>query len=184
MGETRAALPRPASGRRGGNHRGGDAAPGPGGAVGHVGYPLKRAQHALRLAMDGALAPLDLTTPQYVVLSVLGQAEDAGEVALSGAELARRCFVTPQTMTGLVGGLEARDLVRRRPHPMHGRVLDVGMTSAGRDTLRRAHGVARVVERRMLAGRTAAEQRQFAAWLLDCSDALTPALDAKATPGR
>ena len=184
MGETRAALSRPASGRRGGHHRGGDAAPGLGGSVGDVGYPLKRAQHALRLAMDAALAPLDLTTPQYVVLSVLGRAQDAGEVALSGAELARRCFVTPQTMTGLVAGLEARDLVRRRPHATHGRVLDVGMTSAGRETLLRAHGSAGAVEQRMLAGRTVAEQRRLAAWLRDCADALTPALDAVATPGR
>ena len=184
MGETRPGIARPASGRRGGSHGGGDAARGLGGAVGDVGYPLKRAQHALRLAMDAALAPLDLTTPQYVVLSVLGRAQDVGEAALSGAELARRCFVTPQTMTGLVAGLEARDLVRRRPHPTHGRVLDVGMTSAGRDTLRRAHGAAGAVERRMLAGRTAAEQRQLAAWLRACADALTPAIGAVATPGR
>lgn len=156
---------------------------GPGGGAGDVGYPLKRAQHALRLAMDAALAPLDLSTPQYVVLSVLERAEHAGEDALSGAELARRCFVTPQTMTGLVGGLEGRALVRRRPHPTHGRVLEVGMTGAGRATLRRAHAAAGAVEDRMLAGRTAADRRQFAVWLQDCAEALAPALGADPTSG-
>lgn len=141
-------------------------------AVGDVGYALKRAQHALRLSMDAALAPLDLTTPQYVVLSVLERAAHAGEDALSGAELARRCFVTPQTMTGLVAGLEGRALVRRRAHPTHGRVLEVGMTGAGRATLRRAHAAAGAVEDRMVAGRTAAERRQLAGWLRDCAAAL------------
>jgi hypothetical protein len=58
-----------------------------------VGYQLKRAEHALRLEMDGALRDMGLTTPQYAALSVLGD-----EPGLSGAELARRCFVTPQTI--------------------------------------------------------------------------------------
>lgn len=149
-----------------------------GGVVGDVGYPLKRAQHALRLAMDAALAPLDLSTPQYVVLSVLERAGHAGEDALSGAELARRCFVTPQTMTGLVAGLEGRGLVRRRPHPTHGRVLEVGMTATGRATLGRAHAAAGAIEDRMLAGRTAAERRQLAAWLQACAEALDPPASA------
>lgn len=144
-------------------------------AVGDVGYPLKRAQHALRLAMDAALAALDLTTAPYAVLAALERAEGEGDPASSGAELARRCFVTPQTMTGLVAGLEARGLVRRRPHPTHGRVVEVAMTAAGRAALRRAHRAAATVETRMLAGRTAAERRQLAAWLRDCADALRPA---------
>ena len=36
-----------------------------------VGYELKRAQHDLRLSMDGALKELGATTPQYAALSVL-----------------------------------------------------------------------------------------------------------------
>ncbi len=183
MNKTRAARPRPApdpAGRdaaAGAHPVGGDLGAGDP-AVGDVGYALKRAQHALRLLMDAALTPLDLTTPQYVVLSVLERAAHAGEDALSGAELARRCFVTPQTMTGLVAGLEGRALVRRRAHPTHGRVLEVGMTGAGRATLRRAHAAAGAVEDRMLAGRTAAERRQLAAWLRDCAAALDVAAGA------
>ena len=44
-----------------------------------VGYQMKRAEHALRLEMDGALRGVGLTTPQYAALSVL---ED--EAGLSG----------------------------------------------------------------------------------------------------
>jgi len=72
------------------------------------GYVLKRTQLALRGAMDGALATLDLTTPQYAALSEL-----AKEQGLSNAELARRCFVTPQTMHRILGGLERDALVIR-----------------------------------------------------------------------
>src|SRR3712207_8022525 len=68
---------------------------------GRVGYELKRAQHALRSEMDGALRGVGLTTPQYAALSVL-----EGEEGISGALLARRCFVTPQTMNGILVNLE------------------------------------------------------------------------------
>jgi hypothetical protein len=36
-----------------------------GGLGSSVGYQLKRAQHALRLEMDGALRGVGLTTPRY-----------------------------------------------------------------------------------------------------------------------
>ena len=76
-----------------------------------IGYQMKRAQHALRLGMDGALREAGLTTPQYAAMAVL-----EGEV-LSGAALARRCFVTPQTMNGILVNLERRGFLLRRPHP-------------------------------------------------------------------
>ena len=91
-----------------------------------VGYQLKRAQQALRAAMDEALRPQGLTTPQYAVLTAL-----EAEAGLSGAELARRCFVTPQTMNEIVAGLEARGWVTRRRHAEHGRVLQTFLTDQG-----------------------------------------------------
>jgi DNA-binding MarR family transcriptional regulator len=93
---------------------------------GRVGYELKRAQHALRLEMDGALKKVGLTTPQYAALSVM-----EGEKGLSGASLARRCFVTPQTMNGILVNLEKAGLLERRPHPEHGRVLQAYLTGRG-----------------------------------------------------
>ena len=90
---------------------------------GRIGYELKRAQHALRLGMDGALREVGLTTPQYAALTVV-----EGEEGVSGALLARRCFVTPQTMNGVVVNLEKAGLLERRPHPEHGRVLRAYLT--------------------------------------------------------
>ena len=80
-----------------------------------IGYELKRVQHALRLAMDGEVRELGLTTPQYAALSILERDEE-----LSGAELARRCFVTPQTMNGVLTTLESAGRIERRAHPTHG----------------------------------------------------------------
>jgi DNA-binding MarR family transcriptional regulator len=78
---------------------------------------LKRAQYTLRQVMDDRLADAALTTPQYAALTALEREE-----GLSNAELARRCFVTPQTMHSIVTRLEEEGLLRRTPHPNHGRI--------------------------------------------------------------
>ena len=134
---------------------------------GTVGYELKRAQHALRLVMDGILGGMGLTTPQYSALTVL-----EGEPGISGAGLARRCFVTPQTMNGIVANLEAAGLVERRAHPEHGRVLQAYLTGEGEAVVSRAHVPVWEIEERML-GDLGEDER---AWLLralrGCADAL------------
>lgn len=134
---------------------------------GRVGYELKRAQHALRLEMDGALREVGLTTPQYAALSAV-----EGEEGLSGALLARRCFVTPQTMNGILVNLEKAGLLERRPHPEHGRVLQAYLTGNGERMLSRAHAFVETVEGRMLKGLTEDEQGRLLSVLRGCADAL------------
>jgi DNA-binding MarR family transcriptional regulator len=134
---------------------------------GRVGYELKRAQHALRVEMDGALRRVGLTTPQYAALAALEE-----ESGLSGAELARRCFVTPQTMNGVVVNLENAGLVERRPHPGHGRVLQAYLTGKGEAMVSRAHVPVGAIERRMLSGIGEEERGRLLRDLRDCADAL------------
>ena len=67
---------------------------------------IKRAQQALRNAIDPALSDLELTTAQYAALYNLRRHPGA-----SNAELARLSFVTPQTMVRIVSGLERAGLV-------------------------------------------------------------------------
>jgi DNA-binding MarR family transcriptional regulator len=133
----------------------------------HVGYLLKQAQHALRLAMDDALRQLGTTTAQYAALAVLQEAP-----GLSGAELARRCFVTPQTMNSILVSLENAGLIERRPHPIHGRILEASLTAAGRKLLARAHRAVVDIELRMLRGLDPNEQRMLAKYLQHCVGAL------------
>src|SRR5258706_9255272 len=120
-----------------------------------VGYHLKRAQQALRMAMDEGLRAQGLTTPQYAGLTHLEAAEP-----LSGAELARRCFVTAQTMNAILVGLERARLVERVPHANHGRVIEARLTKRGRAKVQGAHATVFGIEERMLCGITAGGRRR------------------------
>ena len=128
---------------------------------------MKRAQHALRLEMDGALRGVGLTPPQYAALSVL---ED--EEGISGASLARRCFVTPQTMNGILVNLEKAGFLERRAHPEHGRVLQAYLTGEGEEMLSRAHALVEAIEGRMLEDLAEGERERLLAALRGCADAL------------
>lgn len=132
-----------------------------------VGYELKRVQHFLRLEMDAALKEMGVTTPQYAALSVLAE-----EPGLSNAALARRSFVTPQTMNQILGRLEAAGLVERRPHPEHGRVLQAFLTEDGERL--RGDCATRVdaVEERMVGGLSEGERLGLLEMLRTCSVAL------------
>lgn len=131
------------------------------------GYVLKRTQLALRGAMDDALATLDLTTPQYAALSELSK-----EQGLSNAELARRCFVTPQTMHQILGGLKRDALVTRSKHPEHGRIQQVTLTPQGQELLIRAHERVNEVDTRMTRNLAQGELEQAAKVLVQCYEAL------------
>lgn len=109
-----------------------------------LGYVLKQVQHALRREMDEQLDDVDLTTPQYAALTAVER--DSG---LSNAELARRCFVTPQTMHRIVERLEDRELLERTPDPDHGRIQQIRLTDAGRERLADAHQIVDAIEERM-----------------------------------
>lgn len=143
-----------------------------------LGYALKRAQQALGLRMGAALAELGLTNAQYAALSALEV--DPG---LSNAELARRSFVTPQTMNQVVAQLERDRLVARRPHPVHGRILQTTLTEAGATTLVAAHRQVLAIEQRLASGLEPIEQAQLLTWLRRCAAALAPdGVDAGARP--
>ncbi|WP_181774561.1 MarR family winged helix-turn-helix transcriptional regulator [Amycolatopsis pittospori] len=133
-----------------------------------VGYALKRAATALRVAMETALRPLDLTVPQYSCLEVLSQ-----RPGLSNAELARAVFVTRQSMNLVLRGLQDRGLVTRPATAPQGRALPSTLTPAGRAQLQTASGLVRTVENRMLAPFSAAQQDRLLHDLAACVDAVT-----------
>jgi DNA-binding MarR family transcriptional regulator len=134
----------------------------------HPGYLLKRAQTALHAAMATALHEYGPTLAQYAVLTALDE-----EPGLSNAELARRAFVTPQTMNQVLHELEQRHWVTRRAHPGHGRILQADLTDVGRQTLRACHQAADAVEKRMLAKLSPVGRQQLATALRTCIDGLS-----------
>ena len=144
-----------------------DGAVAPVDVEGRVGYVLKQAQHALRLAMEDALRARGLTAPQYAVLSAL----DANP-GLSGAELARRSFVTPQTMNEIVVNLQVAGLIERRRSPDNRRVQQAVLTGTGRTLVRTCHAAVIAVEERMLSRLARDERDQLLGLLRRCVGAL------------
>lgn len=134
---------------------------------GQLGYLLKRAQHTLRTTMDANLSPLGLTAPQFNVLSAVDT-----EPGISNAELARGAFVTAQSMQGIVANLEKVGLIRRDPHPTHGRIQRSELTEKGRRTLAKAHRLLVDVEGKMIFGLRDEEVNALRALLRRCADNL------------
>jgi DNA-binding MarR family transcriptional regulator len=109
-----------------------------------MGYALKVAQQALRTRMQNELRPLGVTMPQYAVLAEIESNPDQ-----SNADLARRAFITPQSMQGVLANLEAAGLVERHADAAHGRRQPARLTSQGMALVGRAHAVAVRVESTM-----------------------------------
>lgn len=141
-----------------------------------VGYQLKRAQHALRIQLDNALREVGLTAPQYAALSVIEETP-----GLSGNKIARRCFVTPQTMNLILANLENTGLIVRHPHPEFGRILQAYLTPNGESRLRECHHKIFAIEERMVADFTEDQRLQLIQALKTCADALE--MDAEANSG-
>ena len=133
-----------------------------------VGYLIKRAQTVLHDAMADALGSHDLTVTQFAVLTALDE-----EPGLSNADLARRAFVTPQSMHAVLQELERLELVVRRPHPQHQRVLQAALTGAGRRTLTSAATAVDVIEEQMLRKLSNPARSRLASALSSCIDSLT-----------
>ena len=118
------------------------------------GYLVKRAQSLIHLALDQIVSKHGLGIPHYVVLSML--AETPG---LPNSELARKAFVTPQSMNEVLKQLEASGLVGRRQSPSNGRILNAQLTHAGEKKWRSVNDRVQELEERLLRGLTKEEVR-------------------------
>ncbi|MEP7762538.1 MarR family transcriptional regulator [Sanguibacter sp. 25GB23B1] len=118
-----------------------------------LGYLLKEASSALRVAMEAVLRPLGMTVTHYSCLELLAQ-----RPGLSSSELARGAFVTRQSMNVLLHTLERDGYVTRPAEARVGKVLPAQLTERGRQSLDEATAAVRSVEVRMLGGMTADEQ--------------------------
>ncbi|WP_370370868.1 MarR family winged helix-turn-helix transcriptional regulator [Catenulispora sp. GP43] len=138
--------------------------------VDRPGYLIKRAQAALHAHMARALHEHGVTLTQFAVLTALDE-----EPGLSNAELARRAFITPQSMNETLRDLEKHAWVTRSRHPTHGRILRIELTEQGRATLQACDKTVNVIEQRMLADLDAGQRRQLATALSSCIAALNAA---------
>ncbi|MEU9079295.1 MarR family winged helix-turn-helix transcriptional regulator [Kitasatospora sp. NPDC004745] len=121
-----------------------------------LGHAIKRAEQALIGEKSRVLRTVDLTVPQYVTLLLLQQSS-----GMSGAQLARECMVTPQTMTTILTNLEAKGLITREASSIHQKVLVARLTRSGRTLTRKADALARGVEQRLSDALDAGERAQL-----------------------
>jgi len=139
-------IPRPGEGKRG--------------QEGHLGYLVRQAHVAVRAAMEKALGDLDVTPPQFAVLTMIVAYPGA-----SGADLARLTFLTPQTINVIVRNLARSGAVEKSADAVHGRILRLNATARGEALLKRCRTRVMEVEGRIagLLGRE--EERIVRCWL-------------------
>lgn len=121
---------------------------------------IRRAEQALMAHHETVLRGYGLTMTQYTVLLTLSRGD-----AMSGAQLARACGVTQQSMATVLTGMENKKLIDRTPSPVHAKVMVVDLTAAGRDHLDRAYREVIVLERALTERFTPDEHQQFCEFL-------------------
>jgi len=136
------------------------------GEAGYIGYLLRQAANAQRRRMDRALATVGLTYPQFLVMTMI-----RAYPGCSNADIARLALLTPQTVHAIIVALRRNALVSRRPHPVHGRILSIELTNAGKALLARGRARALAVESALTDLTTDREEATVRRWLVDIARA-------------
>jgi DNA-binding MarR family transcriptional regulator len=108
-------------------------------------YLMKQVELAVRARLDELTRPVGLTALQYTALTVL-----EGHPDLTSAHLARRSFVTAQSMADMVTTLLDRGLIERHRDPADRRRLVIALTDQGRVLLAQLRPRVADLEREML----------------------------------
>ena len=137
-------------------------APGEGkrGEQGYLGYLLRQAHAAVRLKMERALADLGVTSPQFAVLTMLN-----AYPGLSGADVARLTFLTPQTVGVIIRNLGRDGAIVMTPHPVHGRIQQWTLTPRGATLLKACRERVIDLEKRLAGGLDAKAEASIRRWL-------------------
>lgn len=131
------------------------------GEDGYVGYLLRQAANAYRYRVEQALSDLQLTQPQFAVMTMLG-----AYPGHSSADLARLAVLTPQTMSVIVANLMKMGLVIRHAHQVHGRIQKLELTDRGKDMLQAAKSRVYRLENDMLRALSKDDEAIIRKWLV------------------
>lgn len=137
-----------------------------------IGYLIKRVQESFRVSMDAALEAHGLTVSSYAALYHL---RDGSK---SGAQLARACWVTPQTMHRITADMLERGFIEQAG--IQGRAILLKLSTQGKAALMQAEDDVSKVEGRMTQALTARERAQLESALLSCQTALESGDDSGA----
>lgn len=133
-----------------------------------IGYLLKRLMHLFRHLVDLRLRRnSDISFAHLVTLDQINQ-----EPGVAGARLARRLFVTAQTMTGLLRRLEREGCVERRPDPHNRRADRWFLLPLGQERLGSARAAGAPVMTQMLSLLQPEEVAALRSYLERCVEGL------------
>lgn len=133
--------------------------------VAAIGRLLKNMHQSTRQAIEESLRRerVDLSFAHFVALYTL-----SSEPGVAGAELARRAFVTAQTMNTILHRLEKDGAIERRPNPYNQRADSWSITKPGQIRMDRARIVAERVWSQMFDSFSEHEVRQLQRLLERC----------------
>ncbi len=110
---------------------------------------MKRIMIHFRALLDEKLRPQGVTTSQLQVMKAISR-----EPGVSGAQLARSCYVTPQSAQALLKGLEEDGWIVRSKDRINDRILNASLTPDGKKLLMIAEKEAKKIEARLWDGVT------------------------------
>ena len=111
-----------------------------------VGFLLRCAHQRATEVFNCVMAPFAVTPTQFAALAKI---DDLGSVSQN--RLGRLTAMDPATISGVVGRLIARGLVRQSPDRNDARLLRLALTPAGRSATAEMKAVAAKVSQRTLA---------------------------------
>ena len=126
-------------------------------------YVLSRLARVVQRLLEEMLVQHNLTLPQFTTLAVLLR-----RPGLSNAQLARRAYITPQSMQEVLLTLEQRKLIRRTPAIENQRILRATLTATGKRVAARAERDAAKIENTMLSDLTPTKRTLFVKSMLQC----------------
>ena len=130
----------------------------------HISYVVARLERAVRKEIGRLVGPRGLSVAQYTTLSIL-----RSRSGLSNAQLARRLWVTPQSMNEVISALERAGLIARVPDAGNRRILRTALTEHGRETLEACDAEILAMEDQMLLGVSPELQDQLVEALEGCA---------------
>jgi DNA-binding MarR family transcriptional regulator len=117
-----------------------------------IGYVLRCAHQRATEIFHGVMGRFGVTPMQFAALAKLDEVE-----AVSQNQLGRLTAMDPATISGVVGRLIARGLIRQSPNPQDARHVVLALTPAGKTAVCEMKAVAGEVSSRTLAPLTPGE---------------------------
>ena len=126
-----------------------------------ISYAIARLEQLVLGSVSEIAARHDLTALQFTTLSVLNR----HGAPLSSSQLARRSFMTAQSMHEVIHRLEQAGLIKRDQHPNHRRKRPASLTPKGQRVLASCEAAVAEFETRMLRGFRRSDRTRFLAMI-------------------